>query len=33
VRVKGQLLSISRVERRPPPHKGTRRFERAHKDR
>jgi ATP-dependent RNA helicase DeaD len=33
VRVKGQLLSISRVERRPPPHKAARRAERAHKDR
>jgi ATP-dependent RNA helicase DeaD len=33
VRVKGQLLSISRVERRPPPHKVARRAERAHKDR
>jgi ATP-dependent RNA helicase DeaD len=33
VRVKGQLLSISRVERRPPPHKAARRAERAHKER
>jgi ATP-dependent RNA helicase DeaD len=33
VRVKGQPLSISRVERRPPPHKAARRAERAHKDR
>lgn len=33
VRVKGQLLSISRVERRPPPHKAARRAERARKDR
>ena len=33
VRVKGQLLSISRVERRPPPHKAARRAERAHKGR
>jgi ATP-dependent RNA helicase DeaD len=33
VRVKGQLLSISRVERRPPPHKAARHAERARKDR
>ena len=33
VRVKGQLLAISRVERRPPPHKAARRAERAHKGR
>jgi ATP-dependent RNA helicase DeaD len=34
VRVKGQLLSISRVERRPPPHKAARRAEqRARKER
>jgi len=33
VRVKGQLLSISRVERRPPPHKGARHAEHARKDR
>ena len=33
VRVKGQLLAIARVERRPPPHKAARRAERARKDR
>jgi ATP-dependent RNA helicase DeaD len=33
VRVKGQLLSISRVERRPPPHKAARHAERARKER
>jgi ATP-dependent RNA helicase DeaD len=33
VRVKGQLLAISRVERRPPPHKGVRRAERERKSR
>jgi ATP-dependent RNA helicase DeaD len=33
VRVKGQLLAISRVERRPPPNRAARRAERAHKAR
>ena len=33
VRVKGQLLAISRVERRPPPHKAARRAERERKAR
>jgi len=33
VRVKGQALSISRVERRPPPRKAARHAERARKDR
>jgi ATP-dependent RNA helicase DeaD len=33
VRVKGQLLAISRVERRPPPNKAARRAERERKAR
>jgi ATP-dependent RNA helicase DeaD len=33
VRVKGQLLAIRRVERRPPPNKGARRAERERKAR